>query len=246
MRRCGWAVFSLLLACLPVAADESQRSAEALAILEKVDAAAKAVSSVRYGLTVERGGAASELAGPSESEVVMSGWTGNIPQKFFMRVKGTRQDGETPLDVSAGGNGDTFFLVDHQTKKGYEDIDPGVLGSDTALLFGAAMIEFVHATPFNDELNGERVELLGTETIGVVECYKIDVVYAGGRGHSTWWFGKADHLPRQRLRHLTLGDGGEGTIQLTVRDLDTSPDFDDATFAMALPEGYEQIDDFAP
>ncbi len=246
MRRFLWVLTIVALAGTPTFAEEGERSAEALKILEKVDAAAKAVNSVRFTMTIERTGAAETLPGPEESDVVMSGWTGGVPQKFLIRVKGKRPGAEEPVEILAGGNGDMFFLIDHGTNKAYEDMDPGVMGSNGPLLFGAIMIEFVHETPFTDELNGERVELLGTETIDGVECHKIDVFYEGGRGHSTWLVSKDDFLPRRRIQHITTQEGEEGTIERTIHGLEIEPELDDALFVLKLPEGYEQIDDFAP
>ena len=72
-----------------------------------------------------------------------------------------------------------------------------------------------------------------------------DLVYAGGQGESTWFFSKDDLLPRRRIRHFSMPQG-DGAIEINVAALETAPEADPALFKLALPEGYEQIDDFAP
>ena len=107
------------------------------------------------------------------------------------------------------------------------------------------MVEFVHDTPFDHELDGDVVELVGKETVGGQECYVVRVVYTGGQGESTWYFSTKDFLPRRRTQHFS-GQQGEGKIERVITDLQISPKVEDALFTLNLPEGYEQIDDFAP
>ena len=94
-------------------------------------------------------------------------------------------------------------------------------------------------------MNGDVVELVGKETVGGEECYAVHVVYTGGQGETTWYFSTKDFLPRRRIRHIS-GQQGEGTIENVITDLKVSPKVEDALFTLNLPEGYEQIDDFAP
>ena len=107
------------------------------------------------------------------------------------------------------------------------------------------MLEFIHPTPFSDEINADRAELMGTQEIAGVECYEIEVTYAGGQGQSTWFFSTEDFLPRRRVR-IFSGPQGEGAIEITISDLVVDPKTEPAAFEFELPEGYERIDDFAP
>jgi outer membrane lipoprotein-sorting protein len=227
----------------PPATTEGTRSPEALEILKKVDAKVKGISAVRYKVKAVPGGAAEQTLSPAEGSALIVGWTGRMPEKFLVEGK-TEINGE-PVVVTGGGNGDTFFVIDHTTKKGYEDMDPAVLGSSARVLFALAMLEFVHDRPFDDELNAETLEMLENETVAGEECYKIRVVYAGGQGESIWLFSKSDYTPRGRIQ-LIHGPQGEGTIERTIYDLELDPEIDEQLFVMQLPEGYEQIDDFAP
>jgi len=150
------------------------------------------------------------------------------------------------MEVTGGGNGDMFFLIDHGAKKAYEDMDPGVMGTTGRSLQAAGMLEFVHNAPFDDELNAEGVELEGEETVAGEPCHKIHVKYAGGAGESIWFFSKNDYLPRRRVQIFNIPGQGEGTLEITITKLEVNIEPEDDLFSMKLPEGYEQIDDFAP
>jgi outer membrane lipoprotein-sorting protein len=119
------------------------------------------------------------------------------------------------------------------------------MGSGARALRATAVLEFVHDTPFDDELNADTVELQGIETIGDEECYKIHVVYAGGQGVSTWYFSKKDYLPRRRTRHFDMPQG-KGSLEIVITNLETEPEVSADLYKLELPEGYEQIDDFHP
>ena len=150
------------------------------------------------------------------------------------------------MEVSGGSDGETYFLIDHLTQKAYRDFDPAVMGSGGQALGGIGMAEFVHPAPFDDEIHAESAELQGKETVAGVECHKIHVVYSGGRGESTWFFSTEDFLPRRRVRHFEIPQMGKGTLDITLTELEVDPEIGPDTFQMKLPEGYEQIDDFAP
>jgi len=228
-----------------VAAEEPApaRSPQALEILQKVDATIKAVSAARYKVKGTPSGVATNFVGPGEGSVVLAGWTGRLPEKFLIQAKGERAG--QPVEVTAGGNADGYFLIDHRAKKAYEDIDPAVLGSSANTLFGLAVFEFVHDAPYDDELKADKLELVGTADVSGVECHEIRVVYAGGQGETSWFFSKKDFLPRRRVQKFTTPQG-EGAIDRTITDLEVDPQLADSLFVLKLPEGYEKVDDFAP
>lgn len=242
-------LISSLCLALPAVADTEAGAApadEAREILAQADAAIKAVSSVSFEVTVEATGVAADFAPDAEGEGFMTGWNGSGPQKFYSRVKTARPGEDEPVVIEGGGDGESYFLLDHGTKKGYEDMDPMVMGTNGQVLSGLGMVEFVHPAPFDDELAAEVVELQGSEKIGDEDCYKIHVEYSGGRGQSTWFFSKKDHLPRARVQHFTIPNQGEGTITVKLSKIEVDPEVKSGTFKLDLPEGYEQIDDFAP
>jgi outer membrane lipoprotein-sorting protein len=245
MKHTALLLLGLCLAGLVLADDEkAARDPQALEILQKADGAIKAVDSVSYDCKSTPTGVATNFVQAAEGSIVMSGWNGGLPQKFYSKVKTNNAEG-TAIEIEGGGDGDMFFIIDHGTKKGYEDMDPGVFGSTGSSLQALAMLEFVHEAPFDDELGAEEVQLLGEEKVGDEECYKVLVVYSGGRGKSTWLFSKKDLLPRGRIQIFSTPQG-EGSIERYITNLDTSPALTASRFRMKLPEGYEQIDDFAP
>lgn len=235
----------VLFVAVCMAADEPAptRSPQALEILQKVDQTIKAVSAVRYKVKSTPTGVATNFVAPGEGSVVLVGWNGQMPEKFLIQAKGQREG--KPVDVTGGGDGEGFYLIDHAGKKAYQDIDPAVMGSSRSTLFVLAMFEFVHDAPFDDELKADTVELVGTADVAGVECNEIRVVYAGGQGETHWFFAKSDSLPRRRVQKFTSPQG-EGAIERTIVDLEVDPQLPEGLFAFKLPEGYQKIDDFAP
>ena len=225
---------------------EATEDSEAVQLLKKVDAAAKAVQGVRYKGKAVPSGIATDFISPAEGEGVMFGWTGRGPEKFYGTVKTTRRGSGEALELTGGGDGETYYLIDHTAKKAYQDMDPDVMGSGGQALASIGMAELVHSNPFDDEINAESAELQGKETVEGVECHKVHVVYGGGRGESTWFFSTEDLLPRRRVRHFIIPQQGEGSLEITITDLEVDPKVEPETFKMKLPKGYEQVDDFAP
>ena len=227
-------------------AETEMEDSEAVKLLKKVDAAIKAVRSVRYKSTAKPHGVVTNFISASEGQGIMSGWSGNGPEKFFGHVKATKPGTGEPMEVAGGGDGKTYFLIDHQAKKVYQDMDPGVMGSSRNALRSIGMAEFVHPAPFDDEIGAETAEIQGTETVAGTLCHKVHVVYRGGGGESTWYFSTEDLLPRRRIRHFDIPGQGQGTLEITITDLEIDPEVDAETFQVKLPEGYEKVDDFAP
>lgn len=223
-----------------------QRDPQAVTILEKVDSAIKAVTAVRYQGSTTATGAATRFAFDTEGEVAAEGWQHGMPAKFRTHVTTKQPDSEETVELTGGGNGDVFYLIDHSAKKAWADMDPGVMGSSGRAVRGFGMIEFLHDAPFDDELNAESVELLDEQEIGGVACYQIRVVYSGGAGESIWFFAKNDLLPRRRVMKIMDREQNEGTIENTITHLEVNPTLEAKVFDLRLPEGYEQIDDFAP
>ncbi len=247
-----------LLLALPVWAEEAAKEAsanhsvEAVAILEKADTAAKAVGAVRFHSVTEPSGLVTNFIGAAEGTALISGWDEltQRPQHFRMDVTTTMPRAEEATKLSGGGNGESYFIVDHGTKKGYEDMDPGVLGSGGQALLSIAMSEFVRPDPYDNELGADSIELLPSAQVNGEDCYVIKVTYASGGGGaevgSTWSFAQSDYLPRRRVRHFEIPQQGKGDLVVTLSKLEIDPKLDLELFEMTLPEGYEVVDDFAP
>jgi len=242
-----WTV--VLLAAVAAYAEEptaAEGAPDPKEILRKADAAIKKVDAVRFSAVSTPTGVALNFASAAEGEAVLVGWNQEwgMPQRFYVHVETSREGSEQEL--TGGGNGETFFLIDHASKKAYEDMDPAVMGSSAMTLQRFGMQEFVHSAPFDDELKAEKIEYQGTETVNGEACHKVHVEYAGGQGVSTWSFAESDYLPRRRVLHFSFGDQGEGSLTIEIKKLEIDPEVDASLFTMKLPAGYEKVNDFAP
>ena len=230
------------------AAAQDEQGPDPIEILKKADAAIKEVDAVAYTARSTPTGIAENFVTAAEGEAIVVGWRDdwNQPEKFYVHLKTTKRGSDEPLELTGGGDGDMFFLIDHSEKKAYEDMDPNVMGSSGQTLQAFGMREFVHDKPFDDELDAPTVRYEGTEEVNGEECHKIFVEYADQNQKSTWFFDTDDYLPRRRVRHFSFGEQGEGTFTIEIVKLEVNPEIDASTFKIKLPEGYEQIDDFAP
>jgi hypothetical protein len=218
-----------------------------LEILKKVDASAKAVKTVKYDVSVGATGGIAARVAEVEASFLVSGYVAGAPEKFMAHAKVKLPGSAEAVEISAGTDNDMFFIVDHRNKKAYEDIDPAVMGQAGNVFRQAQMIEFVHDTPFNDEINGRSRELKGSQTIGGVDCYEVHVVYAAEQSpEAMWCFSKKDFLPRRRIDVYTMPDGQKATVTRTITNLVVDPKLDEDAFKLKLPEGFTKTDDFAP
>lgn len=228
---------------------KTEELTDPLEILKKVDAAAKAVKAVKFDSVVEATGPAAARVGKIEASIILSGLMQGAPEKYIADAKVTMPGATAPLKITAGSDNDMFFAIDHQGKKAYEDLDPAVIGGNARVFQQAWMIEFVHATPFRDEINGRSRELKGSEKVAGEDCYVIHVVYAAERApEAIWYFSKKDFLPRRRIDIYpnTMAEGEKSTITKTISNLVVDPKLTDDMFKLKLPEGYTKTDDFAP
>lgn len=227
--------------------DEAKHK-EAVEFLKKVDAAAKAVQTVRYDSTWKPTGYLAELAGSRSARVSVGPkveGAGDSP-KIKVVAKVQRTPSAEMSEFTMGFDGDEFYLIDNTTKKVHVDIDSAVIGSDGALARSLLMQEYTHPQPFTDEIKSDKAEILRKEMFGGEECSVIHVVYQGGQGEAVWWFSNKDHLPRQREQMGKNREGQTGSWVLTVSNLETDPKWTDKDFALVIPEGFEKTDEFAP
>ncbi|MFH1746916.1 MAG: DUF2092 domain-containing protein [Planctomycetota bacterium] len=233
--------------------DKSGKDAnKAVKILKKVDEACKAVKAVQYDITIDGEGAISSRVGNFEGTVsatgIISGDGGRpAPEKYAIDGRFTAPGSTETRHITGGSDGENFYVINHQDKKAYEDIDPAVLGSSERVLMTGIMIEFLHPKPFTDEIIGRDQKLMGSKKINGVDCFEIHVVYQAEQApEATWYFSKEDFLPRCRIDHYTLPDGQKGKMCRVISNLKVDPKLPEDTFELKLPAGYTKTDDFAP
>ena len=249
MKRTTCMLLCLCLASVATYAEDKKAGemTDPVEILKKLDAAAKAVKIVQYETKVEGEGAMAARIGKIEASFIVTGWLSGGPEKYAADATVTMPGATAPRKISVGSDNDMFYIVDHQGKKAYEDIDPAVMGPAAGVFQRAAVIEFVHPTPFSDEINGRSQELKGSKIIAGEDCYEVHVVYQAERApEAIWSISKKDFLPRQRVDIYTMPDGGKAEVTKTITKLVVAPKLADGVFKLKLPEGYTKTDDFAP
>lgn len=132
-------------------------------------------------------------------------------------------------------NGSDGIRIDNG-KKNYIQVKGDDVGALGGTVRNMIMLEFMHPTPFSDELKADKAVYEGKKTVGDTECHVIFVTYAGGQGESRWYFGVKDNLPHRVDR--IVGQGGSTVLEIS--DVNTTPKFEEGTFAVKAPEGYTE------
>lgn len=222
---------------------------EAVAILEKVNDAAKAARVVSYrGSYHATGWLANRVAVVEGTaligEITLDNRRFRGFERFLFDVRVREPGSEEIQHFTSGHDGRMFYLIDWQTNTVHAHAERAVLGSDGRTAQSIGMLEFVHPTPFDDEIVADELELRGTAVVGDQECHVIAVVYAFGRGEATWYFSKSDLLPR-RVDRIYRRDGEMATTVLEVTGLVIRPVLETEELSLKVPEGFEQTDVFA-
>ncbi len=249
MRRTISVLLSLCMASAATGQEPGNKSGaltDPIEILKKADAAARAVKAVKYKANFKGTGMGASRMPTVEGTVIISGWANGAPQKFRCEANVRRPGSSEVVEITVGSDGEEFYVVDHKAKKAYVDIDPEVMGTTGRPALLLRTLEFVHPSPFSDEINSDSQELKGSKKIGSEECYEVRVTYAGGRAEAIWHFSKKDFLPRARHDLFTTPSGDKGGQLRTITDLVVNPKFDKDPFKFSLPKGYTRTDDFAP
>ena len=234
--------------------DEVSRDPKAVEILKRANDATEKVKILMYTAEFSGEGFRLDRIGISAGARVSGSFTaavieGRNASKFRIDVNYTPADSKETQEFSFGGDGDTFFFIDPKSKTVYEDIDPVIFGDRGNIgRRTLGMREYLLPTPFNDEINGKKVELKGERTVGDVPCHEIHVQYAQQPNQSAhWYFGKKDHLPRGVRRVFTNDQGAKSTVTLMISNLAVNPTFIVDPFTAIVPEGWtKNTDDVAP
>lgn len=217
-------------------------------ILEKAAAAIKKVDVAGYHADYKATGWAVPLVPTVQGEVVIgpqSKWEIN---RFRCQVKAQLPGSSDAEELTAGSDGDLYFMIDSKAKIAYEDMDPAVLGKHERTFPRVLMPGFGAAEPFKDELESDSIELKGTIKIGNEECYEIHVTRPSPPSLH-WYLAKKDLLPRRLVRvypNQQDPKGDDGTTQITISDLVVNPKYAVDPFKLHVPEGFTKTNEFAP
>jgi len=245
MRRATIGLMTLALAPWAVYAGDEPASelTDPLEILKRVDEAAKAVQAVKYDVTVEGLDAAQTITPAIEGTYLLTGWAENQPEKFLISARAKRAGGTTFLsDITAGYDGKIRFLIDHKTRKVTQGTDWKVFSNVKRNYTPGVMGEFLHPTPFTDEINGKSQVLKGSAEMGGEDCYEVEVIYdnpAAQDAYAVWYIAKKDFLPRARKDVFKMPNGKVGGQLRVLTNLVVDPPLDDNSFMLHVPEGYE-------
>jgi len=101
------------------------------------------------------------------------------------------------------------------------------------------MIEFSHPTPFTDELTGRVQKYERSEEVVGEPCDVVYVEYQQEGLKARWYFSQRDHLPR-RVDRIFASGRAAGTRTLMISDLDVNPSISESDFEPPCPTCYEK------
>lgn len=248
-------LLGLCVACAAVAGrtafagDENGKATatgvEAKKILEKTAAALEKVKFVAYNAKYQGVAWIRDHVADVEGSVLLGEPSEYDIQRFRCEVKLTPQKSEETFELTAGSDGDLYYLIDQANKTVYADIDAAVLGTHDRNLQRVLMRPFVAKDPLSDELKAEEVELLETTVISGEPCQQVRITVSESR-HTVWFVSKRDWLPRRVDRFYKNGKGEIGSTQLAISDLVAESKFKLGPFKLTVPQGFTKTDEFAP
>lgn len=247
----------VLIVCPLAKADEDGEPEPAIAsdqvdvaaLLLKVDAAARAVTAVSYDAEFFGEGDYADdvpritgtVHARHQRKSLLGRLTGQSDKPHLMRFDGLftppGSDDASPFKIATDGK--KVYRINECDKTFVKGNLPGA-----ASLLGRRglhplyMREFLHPTPFSDEINAKVTRHEGYQTIGGVACHVVYMAYRNN-SKSRWYFGKEDYLPRRVDRIIIKRNNRHGWTTLVVKNLDTSPALEIDDFHLDCPEGHE-------
>ena len=247
MRTMLGVILMLVVTTTTTAQDSGQadgRPDEAKAIISKAAAALKAVKSVSYTTHYKGTEWIAARVPEIRGRVVMGGRSEHDIDRFFCELKLTPPGSSELRELSAGSDGDEYFLVDPSTKTVYQDMDMAVLGSAGRGIHRALLRVFTDPKPFDEVIRSGTMDLKDETKIGDEECYVVHLK-PSDPPETVWYFAKKDLLPR-RVTRLYKREDKEGTTELSLTDVVVNPTFVRSPFKPVVPKGYTKTDEFAP
>jgi outer membrane lipoprotein-sorting protein len=214
-------------------------------ILKKAEAALKKVKQVRYKAEYKGTEWVTAFVPSLEGTAMLGEPSQHDIARFRCEVKLTPRGESEAIELSAGSDGDLYYLIDPAKKMVFADIDEAVLGKQQRNLQRVLLRDFVAKEPLAEDLKAEKVELLGTEDVGGEPCHKVRVTRSETQ-RVVWYLSQKDWLPRRVVRLYKNQQGEEGSTQLLLTDLVAEPKLNAKKFELTVPKGFTKTDEFAP
>lgn len=235
---------SLSLLASLVGQSNTAASMDGKAVLNKMQDAARAAKTLRYEAEYLAEGWLTAFVPNLRGTAVVGKQSEHKVERFFADVVLKTGNSDEEIKLSAGCDGDKYFLIDSRTNKAYEDMDPAVLGRQGRNIRRVVLTDFGAADPFADELKTESIERKESTTLDGHECHVVECVQSKDR-KTTWYISGKDWMPRKVVRTIVNDKGETGTITFTLSKLTVNPKLDADPFKLQLPEGYTKTDEFA-
>jgi len=177
--------------------------------------------------------------------IVMGKETRDRVKRFRSTVKIERPGSSEVVELTAGADGDIYYLIDDKAKTVYADIDAQVFGKHRDGVEFTLTREFGMAKPFEDVLDGGELRYERDEKVDGEDCYVLHLK-SKTEPAALWFFSKRDFLPRRVLFSMKDAKGEEGSGEATIHNLVVNPEFEKDPFQLVVPQGYQKTDEFAP
>ncbi len=246
MHRVIWAVGLTSASCLAIAnADGTNATLKnPTAVFKKSAAAIVSAKRLGYQAQYEATDWVKAFV-PNVSGTVVVGKRSEFDlDEFFCNVAIKPNDSDKTQKLTAGSDGDVYFLIDSKTKMAHVDMDPSVLGSYGGDIQRVVVRELTAKQPFSEAIKEGKAELTGTRTIDNEPCYEIRIK-GDSPSEIVWYLSTKDFLPR-RIERIYKREGKSGSTLLTLSKLVVNPKTPRDPFKLAVPKGFTKTDDFAP
>ena len=220
-------------------------AADPMEILKKAEGALKKVKQVRYKAQYKGTEWVTAFVPSLEGTAMLGEPSEYDVPRFRCEVKLTLKGATEAIELSAGSDGDLYYLIDPGKKIVYADMDEAVLGTHQRNLQRVLLRDFVAKEPLAEDLKAEKVELLGTEEVGGEQCQKVHITRSETQG-VIWYVSQKDWLPRRIDRLYKNQQGEQGSTQLVLTDLVVEPKLNAKLFELTVPKGFTKTDEFAP
>ncbi len=227
---------------------KAENAPDGAALLKMAASAVKSVKSVSYSADYKATGWLTKFVPNAVGKAALGERSKWDLEKFRSEVKITPAGSNETIELTAGCDGDVFFLIDPATKKAHQDMDPAVLGKQSRNVQRVLMKVLVDPQAFKDELKSEKIEWKGVESVNGEDCNVVAATLEGGQ-QNVWYLAKKDSLPRRLLRILPDREnpsGENGTTDLVLSGFSSNPKFSTDPFQLIVPEGFTRTDEFAP